>query len=58
MDTSSWLDHFNPREQQYQSAGIPGHNQFVIIAKLAALLDARASIAVHYAIERTLEATQ
>lgn len=68
-EPTPWLDAFGPRDQQaidharlyaqqYQTAGIPGHNQLLIIAKMAAILDARDGIAAHYAIDRTLEAAQ
>ena len=49
MDTEPWFADLNPREQaqvrhaveyatNHSDAGVPGHGQFMLIAKLAAML--------------------
>lgn len=56
MDSHSfnnWFEQLTPRDQEqvrhareyangYSSAGVPGHSQFLLIAKLADLLDGHA----------------
>ncbi len=60
----TWLEAFDTRQQkeidlarlyaaQYDH-GTPGHQDYVIISKLAALLDAAEGIETKYSIERTL----
>lgn len=64
MSKTSWLEQFDTRQQkeidlarlyaaQYDH-GTPGHQHYVVIARLAALLDAKEGIETHYSIARTL----